>query len=44
VTDPVCGMRLSGSEARAPAGRVGFCSERCEGLFRAQPELYPENG
>ena len=40
VTDPVCGMRLSGVESFAPAGRIGFCSVRCEVLFRAQPELY----
>lgn len=40
VTDPVCGMRLSGTQSLAPTGRIGFCSARCEGLFRAQPELY----
>lgn len=40
VTDPVCGMRLSGTESLAPDGHIGFCSARCEDLFRAQPELY----
>ena len=40
VTDPVCGMRVSGSESIALAGRIGFCSVRCEELFRALPELY----
>lgn len=40
VTDPVCGMRLNAIESIALAGRIGFCSMRCEALFRAQPELY----
>ena len=39
VTDPVCGMRLLRRDAVHPAGRLGFCSVRCEGLFRTQPDL-----
>jgi YHS domain-containing protein len=38
VIDPVCGMRLREVDALSPLGRVGFCSTRCQALFRAQPE------
>jgi adenylate cyclase len=40
VTDPVCGMRLRRTDALHPAGHAGFCSPRCEGLYRSEPDLY----
>ena len=38
VIDPVCGMRLREVDAISPLGRVGFCSTRCQALFRTKPE------
>lgn len=37
VSDPICGMRLRRVDAISPVGRLGFCSRRCEDLFRSTP-------
>lgn len=44
VTDPVCGMKITPSDAVATAQHGGrtyyFCSQECADAFREAPEDY----
>lgn len=44
VIDPVCGMKIDKSEAKATSEYKGktyyFCSEGCKGKFDKGPEKY----